>query len=98
MKEVLTMKHNDSMSPQCYKVVTEVCERLGEDMTSPHCRELMHHIEGCPECKAYLESLKKTVRVYQKSRTEIPPGLEERMLALITRGGGHSHQQAGREE
>ncbi len=43
------------------KTFHEICNYLGGDLDSPFCKEVRDHLEACPECKVYLDSIKKTV-------------------------------------
>ncbi len=49
----------------CLDVAKHVCGDLDEHMDSPECRAIRKHMESCPNCTAYLDSLKKTVLIYQ---------------------------------
>ncbi len=49
----------------CLEVAKHVCGELDEHMDSPECRAIRKHLETCPNCTAYLNSLKKTVLIYQ---------------------------------
>jgi predicted anti-sigma-YlaC factor YlaD len=48
----------------CSKVIEHLCDQLEEDLHSAKCREIKEHLKKCPNCSAYLDSLKKTVRFY----------------------------------
>jgi len=48
----------------CKEVAKHICGELDEQVNSPRCREIKKHLESCPNCTAYLDSLKKTVRLY----------------------------------
>jgi anti-sigma factor RsiW len=41
-----------------------MCDTLGADMESPQCRAMRAHVMTCPNCTAYLASLRKTVDLY----------------------------------
>jgi len=59
----------------CLDVAKHVCGDLDEHIDSPECRAIRKHLETCPNCTAYLDSLKKTILVYQ----HIPnPGFPKR--------------------
>jgi len=45
-------------------------EYLGEDLNHPMCKELKDHVDQCPDCKNYLESIKKTVILYKGASQE----------------------------
>jgi RNA polymerase sigma-70 factor (ECF subfamily) len=49
----------------CKEVFNHICENLDEKMDSPRCREIRRHLDRCPNCVAYLDSLKKTIRLYR---------------------------------
>ena len=50
----------------CLEVTRYVCGDLDEHIDSPECRAIKKHLKSCPNCTAYLDSLKKTVLVYQQ--------------------------------
>jgi len=50
----------------CKKIANYICTELDENTDSPQCREIKKHLKSCPNCTAYLDSLKKTVRLYRK--------------------------------
>jgi predicted anti-sigma-YlaC factor YlaD len=49
----------------CKEVFNYICENLDEKINSPQCREIRRHLDSCPNCVAYLDSLKKTIRLYR---------------------------------
>ncbi len=53
--------------PVTHKTIfRHICENLDQDMNSPACREIRRHVNGCPECIDYLNSLKTTVALYRR--------------------------------
>ena len=50
----------------CLDVAKHVCGDLDEHINSAECRAIKKHLESCPNCTAYLDSLKKTVLIYQR--------------------------------
>ncbi|NUQ82534.1 MAG: hypothetical protein HUU10_13050 [Bacteroidetes bacterium] len=74
---------HEHIQDDCRRIIDEMCERMGEDMTSPHCRELMKHVEDCPDCKAYLQSLKKTVKVFHESKVSLPLEVQNQLLSTL---------------
>ena len=50
----------------CKKIAEYICSELGENIDSPECREIKNHLKTCPNCAAYLDSMKKTINLYQK--------------------------------
>lgn len=50
---------------RCSEVASYVCENLTEGLNSPRCRALKKHLAECPNCTAYLDSLRKTVHLFK---------------------------------
>jgi len=51
----------------CRQTYRFICDNLDENITSARCRAIRHHIACCPRCQAYLDSVKKTVRLYRNA-------------------------------
>jgi predicted anti-sigma-YlaC factor YlaD len=51
---------------KCKGVYHYICENLDADVNSPKCREIKRHLDSCPDCSAYLDSLKKTILLYKR--------------------------------
>lgn len=49
----------------CKDVYKHLCDNLDERLNTPECREFKEHLAHCPNCTAYLDSLKKTVYLYR---------------------------------
>lgn len=49
----------------CTDVASYLCENLTEGLNSRRCRALKKHLALCPNCTAYLDSLRKTVYLYK---------------------------------
>ena len=49
----------------CPDRIDQICMELGENIDSEVCRELRKHLEACPDCKTYVDSLRKTVHLYR---------------------------------
>jgi len=45
--------------------ILNICSELGEDMQSPNCKALHEYIKTCPNCAAFVDSVKKTITLYQ---------------------------------
>ena len=50
----------------CKQMYTHICDNLDQDIDSPQCREIKRHLDDCPNCVAYLDSLKKTIILYRE--------------------------------
>ena len=64
----------------CKEVYLHICENLDQDLNSPQCRQIRRHLEECPDCRAYLETLRKTVTLYRVAPT---PALSSRITKKL---------------
>jgi len=57
---------------KCSEVYRHICDNLDQRLRTRRCREIRLHLGACPDCRAYLASLKSTVVLY---RSVPSPGL-----------------------
>jgi len=62
--------------------ILTICDELGEDMDSPSCQALQEYVKSCPNCAAFVDSVKKTIRLYRQYSPE-PSGETQRRLSEI---------------
>ncbi|MBI4536187.1 MAG: zf-HC2 domain-containing protein [Ignavibacteriae bacterium] len=68
----------------CKKVYLHICESLDEDLNSPRCREIRNHLDDCPNCRAYLDSIKKTITLYRmEPAPHVPASVHNRLIKTI---------------
>ncbi len=67
------------------KRIKEICDLMGEDFNAPSCREVLEHINQCPTCKVYYDTLKKTVLLCQENDCpeELPDEVNRRLMNLL---------------
>jgi hypothetical protein len=69
---------------KCADIFRHICDNLDENIDSPECREIRKHIEECPDCVAYLDSLKKTIRLYRiYPGPTVPAVVHKRLYATL---------------
>lgn len=69
---------------KCKRVYEYICENLDADMKSAKCRAIKRHLEACPDCDAYLDSLKKTILLYKlEPSPRVPPSTHKRLFKKI---------------
>ena len=77
-------KSRRAAAPSCTTVFRHICENLDADLNSPQCRTIKAHIAGCPNCVAYLDSLKKTVTLYRLYPVpHAPSAVRKELMARI---------------
>jgi predicted anti-sigma-YlaC factor YlaD len=67
----------------CKDVANHICESLGEDLNSPKCLAIKEHLEECPSCKEYFNSVKKTINLYQDYNVELPDDVHKRLMKCL---------------
>jgi hypothetical protein len=68
----------------CLEVTKHVCGELDEHIDSAECRAIKKHLASCPNCTAYLDSLKKTVLIYQHIPTpNFPKRSRKKLFAKL---------------
>lgn len=65
------------------KYLLEICEKVDRDLTSPTCKKLREHLEKCPDCAAYYDSLKKTILLYRSYDVEMKGSHVEEILTKL---------------
>jgi hypothetical protein len=69
---------------KCSNVYLYICTNLDADLNSARCRRIKKHIAGCPDCSAYLDSLRKTIHLYKEYPTpHIPKSVHNRLFKAI---------------
>ena len=68
---------------KCKNVYQYICLNLDADMNSPKCRAIKKHLDSCPNCTAYLDSLKKTILLYKKQESPTIPTSTHRKLHRV---------------
>ena len=69
---------------KCKEAYAHICDNLDADLNSPKCIEIRKHLESCPDCSAFLDSVKKTVFLYRSTPSpELPDSIHQRLLKTI---------------
>ena len=53
---------------KCRDVYLHICDNLDQKLNSRECMEVKRHLDRCPDCRVYLDTLKRTVHLYQIAR------------------------------
>jgi hypothetical protein len=69
---------------KCRDAYLHICDNLDEQINSPRCREIRAHVKICPDCKAFLTTLKKTVGLYRTMpQPRLPRGAHGRLIHAL---------------
>ena len=66
-------------------VYKQICDFMGEDLNAPACKEVAEHLENCPNCKVYLDTVKKTVTICKENEKEktVPEDVKNRLFNVL---------------
>lgn len=67
----------------CADVVEYICESFGEDDSSDRCRAIKEHLQRCPDCGRYCDSMEKMIGLYRASSPEFPPSVREHIFRSL---------------
>ncbi|MCP5062587.1 MAG: hypothetical protein GY936_09000 [Ignavibacteriae bacterium] len=67
----------------CKEVMSHICDSLGEDLNSPKCTNIKEHLDSCPTCQKYFESVESTVHFYKKYGVKLDNEGHERLLSIL---------------
>ena len=82
---------------KCEKVYLHICDHLDEDINSARCQQIRQHLAECPNCSAYLDSLKKTIKLYRALPTPpVPVGTHRELFKTVSTLTGKAATPASR--
>jgi predicted anti-sigma-YlaC factor YlaD len=67
----------------CKEVMNHICDSLGEDLDSPKCVNIKTHLEHCPSCQKYFESVDSTITFYKKYNVVLDNTGHQRLLSVL---------------
>ena len=67
----------------CKEVMSHICDSLGEDLDSPKCTNIKLHLDSCPTCQKYFDSVDSTVQFYKKYDVKLDNEGHERLLSIL---------------
>ncbi len=72
------------MQEKCRPLLDRLCDALGEDLNSPLCQELQEHLAQCPDCTLQLDSVRRTIEIYQSVPCQrCPEDVSQRLRARL---------------
>jgi RNA polymerase sigma-70 factor (ECF subfamily) len=68
----------------CRKMSSVFSRYLDRELQKTLCRKLESHLARCPDCRMYLDTMKKTITLYRSLESEpLPKATEKRLFATI---------------
>jgi len=85
----------------CKHVYLYICDNLDADLNSRKCRMIRKHLAACPDCTAYLDSMKRTIALYRMVPVPtLPVAAHRELFKTIDHSWktGHPAPPAGRKQ
>lgn len=68
----------------CNEVLQQLSEYLDEEAREELCRAIEKHLSQCHDCQVYVDSVKKTIVLYQSDRkVEIPVSVASKLESVL---------------
>ncbi len=72
---------------ECEELLQQLADYLDEDARADLCREIEEHLGRCPNCQIYVDTIKKTIVLYQmddpSKRLEVPVRVNARLKTAL---------------
>ena len=70
----------------CNEVLDQIADYLDEDARADLCRAIEAHLSQCHDCQIEVDTIKKTIVLYQSERrVEVPVQVTERLRVVLAR-------------
>ena len=70
----------------CEEVLEQLSEYLDEDARAELCEAIEQHLERCHDCQVEVDTIKKTILLYQADRVvPIPTRVSERVVTALAK-------------
>lgn len=69
----------------CHDLLGVLSDYIDGELKAELCAQLEQHLSECENCRVVVDTLHKTISLYQKSTTQagVPKGLRERLLTRL---------------
>lgn len=72
-------------SEGCKDLLSSLCDYVDGDLSPELCTALEKHMKECPRCRVVVDTVKKTVELYQETvdDTQMPEDVRERLYLRL---------------
>jgi len=68
----------------CHLLLEGISEYIDGTAKDEFCRELERHLSTCENCRVVVDTMKKTIYLYQATtEADMPPGVRERLFKSL---------------
>jgi len=69
---------------KCGEMLGALSDYIDGELEARLCAEIEAHMEGCPDCKVMVDTLRKTVVLYRtRGQTKVPDDVRSRLYAVL---------------
>lgn len=78
-------EHIHEAGESCQQMLSTLGEYVDGDLNEALCRELERHMQDCQRCRIVVDTLRKTVELYQDTgeQDDLPAGVRERLYLRL---------------
>ncbi|MBM4170042.1 MAG: hypothetical protein FJ215_12930 [Ignavibacteria bacterium] len=77
------MNEHANAALHCVDVLKHVCGDNDIYNDTPLCREIRKHLDHCPGCTNFLQSMNKTIELYQHYHPNVPADLHAKVVEAL---------------
>jgi len=87
------MTHQHNMG--CPKILKHLSAYIDGELDKTTCRQIETHLESCQNCRIVVDTLKKTIDLYQQDgeKTTLPPETRRRLYACLALEDDVNHDE-----
>ncbi len=69
---------------QCQHLLSQISDYVDGALGQVVCEEIERHLAGCDNCRVVVDTLRKTVELYQtQGQAPVPGDVQERLLKVL---------------
>jgi predicted anti-sigma-YlaC factor YlaD len=72
-------------TPQCRQLLFYLSDYIDGDLDQSLCGEIEQHLQGCRNCRIVVDTMKKTIELYQDTQedAQMPDDVRRRLFARL---------------
>jgi anti-sigma factor RsiW len=69
---------------KCHELLCQISDYIDGELGAVLCAELEAHLAQCPDCRVMVDTLRKTILLYQcEPAPELPDGARQRLYEVL---------------
>jgi len=74
----------DNANPTCQQLLADLSTYVDGEASTAVCAALEQHLAHCENCRVVVDTLRKTISLYQQlPQPDLPPGARDRLIARL---------------